>query len=399
MKKIGILTHHSVYNFGANLQALSTQKYLSNKGFDPYIINWVPTDLRKIYLNSTSAEQCKIHEQFFKDNYKLTRECHDSKEIATLLEQDKFDAIVVGSDAVVRNFSFFYRYMPSRKGIKKNYLNSTDLFPNPYWGDFSKYLNYKIPMAMISVSSQGTTWKDIIGIEKRNMKKALERFSYISVRDSFTKKAFAYYSNKEINPSITPDPVFSFNQNLGLPFIEKKEPYVIFSFKNINTPPLEWLKELKMLFNKNGYKVKSLPFPQEECNFDVDEKITLPLSPLDWYNIIKKSSGYIGNNMHPVVVALHNSVPVFSFDYYAVKRNRFSSPDISMSKIYDLMKSAGFTDNYYNIQFGYGNIPDYNLVYEKVVQMDASRLNQFSNTMKEKYDLMMNDMIERIINE
>ena len=42
--KIGILTYHSVYNFGANLQVLSTVGYLKNNGFEPIVINWIPED-------------------------------------------------------------------------------------------------------------------------------------------------------------------------------------------------------------------------------------------------------------------------------------------------------------------------------------------------------------------
>lgn len=44
-------------------------------------------------------------------------------------------------------------------------------------------------------------------------------------------------------------------------------------------------------------------------NFDFS--ITTPLPPLDWYALIKYAKGYIGENMHPIVVALHNAVPCF----------------------------------------------------------------------------------------
>ena len=140
----------------------------------------------------------------------------------------------------------------------------------------------------------------------------------------------------------------------------------------------------------------SLPFPQEECDFEVDEKIKLPLSPLEWYEIIKKSSGYIGNNMHPIVVALHNAVPIFVFDYYAVKRNRFSAPEITMSKIYDLISIFGNKENYYNIQFGYDNIPSCEYVYEKIISMNRCELHEFSKKMKNDYDFMINDMLMKL---
>ncbi len=398
MNKIGILTHHSVYNFGANLQALSTQECLRKQGYDAYIINWIPQDLHIRYLKTTPSLQCQEHEKFFNDYYHLTEVCNTSKEVASLLDKEKFDAIIIGSDAVTRHFSFTYRYSPCRKGFRKNYLNSTDIYPNPYWGEFYKYIKRKIPMAMMSVSSQGTYWKNIKGFEKNSICKTLKKFSYISVRDSFTQEAFCYFTNNNLIPCITPDPVFSFNQNVELTVEDniETEPYVVFSFKKQTLPPKEWLIKLKNIFNKNGYKIKSLPFPQEECEFDVDEKIQLPLSPLEWYKIIKNSKAYIGNNMHPVVVALHNKVPVFSFDYYAVRKNRFSIPEVSMSKIFDLLNNTELRDNYFNIQFGYDSIPDPEFVFKKTMNIDKSVLTNFAEKMKSEYDIMIKNMLSSL---
>jgi len=38
--KIGILTYHAPYNFGANLQAYTTSLYLKSLGHDPMIIDY-----------------------------------------------------------------------------------------------------------------------------------------------------------------------------------------------------------------------------------------------------------------------------------------------------------------------------------------------------------------------
>lgn len=52
----------------------------------------------------------------------------------------------------------------------------------------------------------------------------------------------------------------------------------------------------------------SLPFAQIRSAIKCPYEISLPLSPIDWYALIKYSSGYIGNNMHPIVVSLHNQI-------------------------------------------------------------------------------------------
>ena len=43
--KIGLLAYHSVCNFGAMLQLLSTYMFLKNHGHEPMFINLVAKDL------------------------------------------------------------------------------------------------------------------------------------------------------------------------------------------------------------------------------------------------------------------------------------------------------------------------------------------------------------------
>ena len=85
MKKIGILTYHSVYNFGANLQALSTLCYFRNHGYDVKIINWRPRDLLKNYAESTPVKQAKVHETFYECFFDLTEICYTDEDIVRVI--------------------------------------------------------------------------------------------------------------------------------------------------------------------------------------------------------------------------------------------------------------------------------------------------------------------------
>ena len=51
--KIGLLAYHSVCNFGAMLQLLSTYMFLENHGHEPVVINWVAKDLEEYYTQNT----------------------------------------------------------------------------------------------------------------------------------------------------------------------------------------------------------------------------------------------------------------------------------------------------------------------------------------------------------
>ena len=216
MRKIGILTYHSVYNYGANLQALSTFYYFKNKGYNVKIIDWRPKDLSENYKKATPTRQSEAHELFFKDNYDLTDICYTDVEVAHIIDAELFDAVVIGSDAVCRHFPTIIRWRPSRTKIFLwRALNTPDIFPNPFWGSFYTKLTRKIPMILMSVSSQGTWYKYVLFWERMQISKALKNFSYISVRDSWTQKVFDYFSYRNILPDITPDPVFGFNYNIS----------------------------------------------------------------------------------------------------------------------------------------------------------------------------------------
>ncbi len=52
--KIGIMTHHWVPNFGANLQALSNFKYFESLGHDVSLINYRGSDLIEHYTSLVS---------------------------------------------------------------------------------------------------------------------------------------------------------------------------------------------------------------------------------------------------------------------------------------------------------------------------------------------------------
>lgn len=67
--------------------------------------------------------------------------------------------------------------------------------------------------------------------------------------------------------------------------------------------------------------------------------IESPLSPLEWYNLIKYSSGYIGK-ICIIVIALHYSVPFYAFDTYNIVKYKFFVNKKS-SKIYDIVDRPG----------------------------------------------------------
>ncbi len=401
--KIGILTYHSVYNFGANLQAYSTVCYLRNKGYDPLIINWIPEELEKGYDKNNPPEQAKAHKEFIRNKLPISKLCRTDDDIIKVIDENNIDAIIIGSDAVLQHHTLISRIRITKKGIKIKEKRSNTIFPNPFWGSFIFKSKRKIPVMVMSASSQNTRYHQIRGKLRKRMAEALSQFSVITVRDSWTQKMIQYLSYGALNPIITPDPVFAFNNNVHDNIDEQKlknkyglkGKYILLSFKNEGVVDKRWLKGIERIAEKTGSSVVILTMPGGIIFRNPPLKtIGPPLPPLDWYGLIKYSSGYIGENMHPIVVSLHNVVPFFSFDNYGIIRYKYFVQEKS-SKIYDLLSIAGFLENRVTTLGKYYKMPEPHFVMDRLAGFDIERCRSFSYIQQENYRKMMEKIIQR----
>ncbi|MEX2513467.1 MAG: polysaccharide pyruvyl transferase family protein [Cyclobacteriaceae bacterium] len=406
--KIGILTYHYVPNFGANLQTLSTLEYLKNHGHNPIVINWQPKSVVKSYEGRVPIIQRNKHLEFLKHYIPMTEICISDDDIINEIKRNQIDAIIVGSDVVLRytswrsQFKIFQSRMPLRF-IKRTY---DVVFPNPFWLNFLTKTSElsKLPSALMSVSSMGSKYIEIPLRVKKMMFKQLKQFKFISVRDSWTREMVKAISLNMIDPKITPDPVFGFNQNVKndctrneiLNKYNLPEKYLVISFRNnyINT---QWIKEFEILSEEANLKCVELAVPEGTLNLPLKHKIDIPLDPIDWYNIIRYSSGYIGQNMHPIVICIHNCVPFYSFDDYggntiAKSKNLAFSP----SKIFDLLNHTSFTKNCFNVGAESFDRIDKKEILRIIKNFDFKRCKMVSNELEREYNNMMKKLLNRL---
>lgn len=398
--KVGILTYHFVSNFGANLQTLSTFEYFKNEGHQPIIINWIPEDLENYYRRVVPHEQNQAFYNFASSRYTSKTEiCRNSLEIAKTIEKEGLELVVIGSDAVLTYIPILCRIHLTKRGIiyKKPLIDSN--FPNAFWGDFINYMEKPIRIAIMSGSAQNTDYSKII-FKKQLFKKALEKFSYISVRDIWTKQMIQKLSYGNINPNITPDPVFAFNQNVKNQFSRQyildkfglKENYILMSVdhKSINQ---EWKKSVEEEFAKIGITVYELPQANKPSPNILTNVLKFPIDPMEWYCLIKYSQGYIGELMHPVLCSLHNSIPLYVVDTYGFskKGEKFGINPLS-SKTYQIINRFGFLDNYCNINKK-SSLASPAEVVSKILTFDKAKCTEMANKMLDSYNTMMNNII------
>jgi hypothetical protein len=406
VKNTGILTYHSVCNFGANLQALSTVGYFKKKGYNPIVIDWVPQDVELQYRNAVPPVQFAEHQRFIREYLPLTQRCRTEEDILTQIRTNNLDAVVIGSDAVTQHKSLWSRiHFPTRKLLTISPPPPPHLvYPNPFWGSFADKLNPKIPVIMMSVSSQNERYIGIQGDVRRRMYETLKGLSYISVRDSWTQKMFKHISSGRIIPPITPDPVFSFNQNAGHLIVPKQllldkfnitRDYILLSFVAQKSVDRIWLSDFSKIANHNNIECLMLPMPKGHIFDGIQgiRNLSLPLSPLDWYGLIKYSSAYIGHNMHPMVVAMHNNVSFYTFDYYGIVYLKLFVNSQS-SKIYDILRKAQMLNQRSRDTGLFCKPPRPETVFESVMNLrnNHSKQSAFSSAISLDYEKMMSDI-------
>lgn len=396
--KIGILTFYKVNNFGANLQAVSTYYNLMKKGHIPVLIYYESKESlnrKQRNNNAQSQEHLKFLESITPNQ---TEVCHSGTDITVAIQKYNIEAIIIGSDAVVQHHPLLARI---RKGRRKPFYITKTLpettFPNCFWGiDIAE----SIPLAMMSVSSQNSEYKFFSKSLKDKMKKALTRMKYISVRDEWTKKMFQTISNT-IDVQITPDPVFAFNQNAGqfIPTeaeIRKKyslpNKYVLVSLHTQSLSEQQLIK-LKTEFAERGLECIAFTMPTGiKFKHPFKKEINIPLPPEDWYGLLKYTSAYVGSNMHPIVVCLHNGVPCFSIDHWGTRDFWGHHKNDGSSKVNDILKIFGLQEYIASIDGEQCRV-DSSYIVNKIESFPKQDVLAKSKEMTSIYEKMMDNII------
>lgn len=399
--RVGILTYHCVPNFGAQLQAMSTIGYLKKMGHTPVLLHWYPKDLEQQYARRVPKVQRNCQMQFAESFFPLSALCRNEKQLIKEIERQQLDMIITGSDAL-------FRYVPKcdrKKSFSKrrlrfvnNFVSCEDLNGNPFFCDYYGELTRQIPVVAFSVSSQNCPYFRMTQEERDVMGQYLRNFSKITVRDQWTKSMVEEIAGLK-HIAITPDPVFAFNQNCYIDIPSKvdicqrfslPEHYALFSFAK-GILPASYIEVMNNLVQQRGVSSVALAEPEGLGNIPLTIKIVLPLSPIEWYSLIKNADAYIGTRMHPIIVCLHNAVPFFSFD----GNGTFDVNgvfDYKSSKIYDILLQANLNENTYLFRSNLP-VPSVEKVVETVLSFDNTQSTEFAECMYKVYMDAMSEII------
>ncbi|MBN1604004.1 MAG: polysaccharide pyruvyl transferase family protein [Chitinispirillaceae bacterium] len=377
--KVGILTYHAPYNFGANLQAYTVVKMLQSKGIEVKVIDYNRNEQQKICRLVVPQQQWAGHDNFITTELPLTASAETKDDLVHIVQAEKFDKIIVGADAV---WSF---PLYNKSDIPAYFMDW--LFESPEIAN--------IPVFSISVANMTGGFKNVSIAQKNKLKECISKFYFLSVRDKWTKQTInKHLFKKEKIKIILPDPVFGIEK-----FVERKKwnsqnivkegkKYFLITFpKFVDCKYAKWLKNFKEIANENGFLVGELPLPEGKSGLSFDFTIPYPIDPIQWFLWIKNSDGFVGLRFHAIISCITTGVPFFSIDSYGNKSiliriiNRMGFYKLGRildkkSKIYQLLDKTKYKSNRVNMR-GILGIPP-KVVVNKLLNEDRIEIMQES---------------------
>ncbi len=298
--RIGIVTVHSAYNYGAMLQAFATQKVLTEMGHQVQFIDCYPLDLEKsnegrkidftpkglalFLLLLMSKKQKKRLERFrkFRARLHLTKRYYSRQEIYDA--PPKFDVYMVGSDQVW------------------NMEHGMSTF------NFLDFVKDKIPKKISYASSFGT--ENIPDEYKKKLKELLADFSAISVREDDGVKIIKEATGR--NSVQVLDPTLLLSENKWEEYIGQK-PNVdggyILIYALANTK--ESVKLVEALRKRYKLNVIGIPMGQRvPSKFGLDLEVK-DAGPLEFVSLFRHAKVVCTSSFHGLAFAINFEKTLF----------------------------------------------------------------------------------------
>jgi len=370
--KIGILTYHTPYNFGANLQAFASSQYLLSLGYEVKIIHYKPEEGIDVYKQIVPKEQWCGHDNFINTRLPLTTLATNEEALVNIVVKEKFDGIIVGADAV-------WCYSPKRTKIPVYFMDW--LFQS------DKICN--IAVASMSVAHMGKGFLHLDNNKREQVCNAIDKFTYITVRDKWTQRVVnkhLFKGDKRV-VHLNPDPVFNIDQFIldawdskGL--VKEDDKFILLTLPKNSYRLKHWLSTFKKYVNNKGFLVGELPLPNGVSGLDFDFSVPYPIDPIQWYLWLKNANGFAGLRFHAVVSCITAGTPFFSVDSYGNSSlcvrvlnklgfYRLGGAFDHNSKIYNLLKGTSFQKN--RIHGNIGNISP-RKIFDLLMQCNQTEL-------------------------
>ncbi len=318
MSRIGIITHYSVHNHGAQLQLFALISILRAKGYDCHALTF-EKDRRYLDKNAENKYNISVKSIPFYTKYLLTKGF--GKTLFNVKKKRIFDKFRNENDIIGDKYETFEGDL--------TIVGSDEVFSflggvtGAFWGE-----NHKAKKLVSYAASFGPTTSQEIHDKQLEtfVSDGLKRFSSISVRDENSADIVKKFSN--VTPIKNCDPVIFYGYQKEITefakLVKTSKPYILLYSYDNNMNDNQDIETVKKIADEKKLPVYSVGFYHSWCDKNLNAN---PLELLGWF---KNAEFIITDTFHGTVLSLiTNSV-------FATKVRGNGNKICNLLKEYDL---------------------------------------------------------------
>lgn len=359
MKKIGILTHWSIPNFGAFLQAYALRNVISSmdKNFDVFQIAYMNKMHSSMYYGFEMHGLYRywiINPSFYKDVFRRIKRSKSIKRIRPFekyyydyikntgkltskqLEKQKFDTVILGSDIL-------WDYSVSFYGRDK-YVFGLDITAN-------RKISYA---ASFGTVKQGDEYPSYV-------KKGITDLDAISVRDKNSAAIVNDICGSNAVVVVDPTLLWDFKNDNSIPekMVDYKYVAVYGSFFTDSQ-----ITSLMDYCRAKDYKIVYLDSVGDTCDWCDVFIDASTISPFEWCSYVKNAEILMTCTFHGLM-----------FGLIYEKKILFNATDFMKDKATDIISYLGLSDILLSDSINVSNVLDYNWDFDSVaVRLQALKI-------------------------
>lgn len=379
MKKIGMLTFYSEYNYGAMLQAYALQTKIKELGYSAEFIRFFdrkfkeekPTNaicrVKKILKNLKSVE-------FSIKKYIINRHIGERK-------YSLFDDFVERYISTSRNAYYSLEDLKKADNEYDAFVTGSDMV----WSDIGQnldayFLTFASEGKRISYAPSLTGRENEMVEQREQYKNWINRIDFLSCREKYGVNYISNITGRKAKQVVDPTLLIEKEVWKEKFHIEKRhgQPYILcYMFRGIKKA---MLKKIKYYAKENNLRIIFIPMSVQETLYDLKNGSDASYGPKEFVELFYNASYVVTNSFHGLLFSLIMNKP-FSLIHRG-KGNEWLKHEERMTNILSLLDIENCFVNESDFDMNLNWDIDYNIINSKISELRRDSLDYLSNALK-----------------
>lgn len=379
MKKIGMLTFYSEYNYGAMLQAYALQTKIKELGYNAEFLRFFD---RKFKEEKPTNAICKVKKilknlksvEFSIKKYIINRHIGECK-------YSLFDDFVERYISTSRNAYYSLEDLKKADNEYDAFVTGSDMV----WSDIGQnldayFLTFASEGKRISYAPSLTGRENETVEQREQYKNWINRIDFLSCREKYGVDYISNITGRKAKRVVDPTLLIEKEVWKDKFHIEKRhgQPYILcYMFRGIKKG---MLKKIKYYAEKNNLRIIFIPMSVQETLYDLKNGSDASYGPKEFVELFYNASYVVTNSFHGLLFSLIMNKP-FSLIHRG-KGNEWLKHEERMTNILSLLGIENCFVNGSDFDMNLNWDIDYNIINSKISELRRDSLDYLSNALK-----------------